>query len=511
MNKKITVFHFGLPLVAEFRDSDSATMRCIPVGALSVATVLKEKDYTVSFRDYQLACLSSPLEVKNIAAFLEDPADILCIGCTSNFLALLLLAIKIIKKRYPKKIIILGGPGPTDVYDTILDDFPFVDFVVRGEGELTVAELIRTLQEPHKSQKLRGIMGVSYRDKEGRITHNPDRELIEDLDNLPELDLSLLEGGYNIVYSLTARGCPYDCVYCNNVGFWRRKVRFRSLKRIFEEIRKCRERFKNIQIAIGDDTFGLDRERITEFCRYYDNEGLDFIWGATHRIDLFDEATIKKMSEINLGSVLFGIESGSNRILKMLNRNYTIQQAIEVVSRSLRYAPSVAVTFMYGYPFETITDLLNTLEAINLFRHPRIFTRLNLLSPLKQSSLYRDYSQRLVFPKITSSAVNFSANFQVKDRMVNTRYMPDLASNKTDTGQLQALIKRYPETFLSYYLYDSDIGLKEGIVKEFMNFLRHRERKRESIVEIGGNLIYFGQAKVRLLKPSAKPRSVSPA
>lgn len=476
----------------------------IPNGALSIATVLKKAGYPVSFKDYQFNNSGSPLSVAEICSFLESSSDIVCIGCMCNLLPYLIAALKYVKEKHPEKIFILGGPGPTDVYDALLESFPFLDFIVRGEGETTIVELVSSLGD---YERLSQIKGVSYRLR-GKVFHNPDRELIEDLDEIPTLDFSLTPAKYNYAHFFTSRGCPFNCGYCNNVTFWRRRVRQRSLENVFAEIKGMQNRFDLQVFCAGDDTFFASSEsRIREFSKFYRERKLLFPWLAHHRVNVFNEELMKEMQKINLVSVLLGIDSGSNKILQLLHRNYTIQQAITVVNRIANYLKSVRITFIYGFPFETIPDFLNTLEAILRLTAGKIHTDLTLLAPLRHTEIYKNYSGRLT---LTEGPAEAAYSFYCKPNEENISVSRISRTYKTifslpvesdaDASEVKGLIRDYPGVFLSYYNYESNLGLKDKILQEFNLFLENRHKRKERIVNIENNLVYFGKGRVRLLK-----------
>ncbi|RJP28241.1 MAG: radical SAM protein [Candidatus Omnitrophota bacterium] len=496
----VTIVNFGLPAATLIRPDELFIIKSIPVGALSIATVLKKTGYNVVFKDYQLSDYDDPLEPKNIIEFLSDSSSLLCIGCACNLLPFLVSALKKIKEKIPDKKIVLGGPGPSDVFEFLLRDFPFLDYIVRGEGEFTIVELVAAIEN---QKSLENIEGLSFRDN-GNIIHNPARRLIARLDDLPDLDISLLNPGYNMFYIFTARGCPYDCTYCNNVTFWQQRVRPLSIRKAFNEIGLIRDKFKGINIAVGDDTFGVNKDVSERFIEEYKRVHYDFAWSATYRIDLFDEMFIKKMAAINMQSVVYGVESGSNRMLKRLGRNYKIEDAINVVSKTLTYLKTVAVSFIYGYPFETVEDFLETLESILKFHNLGVFIRLNLLGPLRQTRLFKEYKGGLENSSGHSYLITPYVKTKIMRKTTDTGRLQNLNKIGTGVPEVDRLIKNFPDSSVSYYLYPSDLELKEQIIKEFLTFIENAGTISEKRVSVKGYLIYFSKDRVKLLKSPRK-------
>ena len=206
----------------------------VPLGPLYLVRALEDTGYHVDFRDYQCNTFEDPFASENIADYLEDSADIVGVSCMANLLPFTILALKDFKERYPNKTVILGGVGPAAVEEKVLQRFPWIDIIVKGEAEITFPELMQALLA---GQQPVGIPGVIYRDH-GRIIRNPDRERITNLDRIPlpafdRVDLSQY-AGYGVVSS---RGCPYRCTFCGVAPIWGHTAYHRSIDNIIHEIR----------------------------------------------------------------------------------------------------------------------------------------------------------------------------------------------------------------------------------------------------------------------------------
>lgn len=506
-NKTVTVAFFNISdpgssviPAKENLSSRHSFSTYLPNGPLSIATVLKKDGHKVIFKDYQFTIIGSYRKISDIAEFFMDDSEVLCVGCMCNMLPYLMAALEILKRKFPDKIIILGGPGPSDVYESLMENFNFIDFIVRGEGEETIRELMGSLDNP---DSFININGISYR-HDGKVHHNPDRQLIASLENLPSLDFSLLSGKYNFYYFFTSRGCPFNCGYCNNVSFWRRKVRQIGLQRVFDEIGQVISSFGIHNIGAGDDTFfASSRERIEEFATRYKKKGHAFKWSAHHRINLFDEGVMDLVKDMNIKEILMGIDSASNRMLKALGRNYTIEQALKVTKLALKYVNALRVTFIYGFPDETLEDFLLTLETILCLRDPRISADLILLAPLKQTPICGGYSGKMSLSKGPAEvAYTFRTkprdeNFTVSRIARTYNSVFSLPLGMPQMPEVDKLIYSYPDTFISYYNYDSELPLKLEIIQEFLRFLESEDRIKEVIANVQGKLIYFGKGRVR--------------
>ncbi len=280
----------------------------VPLGPLYIASVLEEAGCYVDFRDYQLTSYENPLDQKNIVSFLSDSEDFLAIGCFFNVLPFLLPSLEAIKAESPEKMIILGGSGPSSVAEKLMGEFPFIDVIVRGEGEQTVREIAHRI--PYNQ-----IKGIVYRSN-GKAVSTPERERIRNLDGLPfpaydKTDLS----EYTQAGVVTARGCPYHCTFCEVASLWGYHAEQRSVSSVVSEIKLLYDQGIT-SLHINDDTFVLDRKWVLDFCDVLKCEGIDVTWRCLGRINLMDKELLEKMADSGCVGVQYGVESGSENVLK---------------------------------------------------------------------------------------------------------------------------------------------------------------------------------------------------
>ena len=357
--------------------------------------------------------------------FLEGSAGVLGISCMSDLLPLALITAEMVKVQDPKKTIILGGAGPTGAAEKILENFPFIDIVVKGEGEKTIVELMEYLRY---NRDLGGVRGISYR-KEAGIYHNPPREWIAEIDTIafPAYDKIDLNR-YTVPGILTSRGCPYECAFCDVSPFWGSANRRRGIGDITREIRLLNEKYGKEYIDIFDDTFTAGRRRILDFCKVMREEQLDISWSCCGRVDCMDEELMKEMAESGCAMVAYGVESGADRVLTKMKKGFTRREAMDILSRSTRYFDVIAY-LMWGFPFETISDFQATInlicDAVALGVKPWLFS----LAPLPLSSIYKQNRHRL-------------------------QYLGEFCSNYLGLLQepnIVRLIKKHPDIFPGFY------------------------------------------------------------
>jgi anaerobic magnesium-protoporphyrin IX monomethyl ester cyclase len=209
----------------------------VPLGCLYLARALEDAGFAVDFRDYQTCEAQAGqtgdlFDLETFFAFLDRPAPVIGLSCMANLLPFTLLAARALKDRYPDRTIVLGGVGPKAVEDRILRRFPWVDAIVRGEGEVTGPELMWALH----GGDLSAVSGLSYR-QNGTVRHTADRERIRDLDTipLPAFEKVALRRykGYGM---MTSRGCPYPCTFCSVAPIWNHESYSRSPQNIIDEM-----------------------------------------------------------------------------------------------------------------------------------------------------------------------------------------------------------------------------------------------------------------------------------
>jgi len=289
-------------------------------------------------------------------------------------------------------VTVVGGPHPTFLPGEVLRGCPSVDVVIRGEGEATLAELLRKLMVDGSIGPLRGI---SYREG-GRVVHCPPRELIRPLDKVPPPAWDLLPmdryrmsawGGRVMVY-VSSRGCPFRCSFCSEWVFWRGVWRAHSAERVVNDLTTLSEGYGKDVIWFCDDTFNVDRSRIARLCRLIIERDLNVKWGVEARIDLLfrDLDMLDLMVEAGLFWVLVGIESQSEGDLALIRKGITREQVERVVKALRDRDVIVQGMFIVGLPDDDEEAILERARyAARLGLDFAIFTP---LTPLPGTALF---------------------------------------------------------------------------------------------------------------------------
>jgi anaerobic magnesium-protoporphyrin IX monomethyl ester cyclase len=364
----------------------------VPLGPLYLTRALEHAGMAVDFRDYQTVESDDPFDMDVFLDFLRDPAPVIGLSCMANLLPFTILALKALRQRYPDRRLVLGGVGSTAVDEKILRRFPWIDVICRSEGERTGPELLRTISA---GGDLAAVDGITFRTN-GRVFRNPDRARITDLDSIPfpafeRVDLDRY-AGYGL---MTSRGCPYLCTFCSVAPVWNHESYSRSPQNIVDEMEFLHREAGVDLFLFQDEFFVSGKTQVMRFCRELTSRGLDVHWKAFGRVNLVDEEMMRAMAECGCVELRFGIESGSDRILKRIKKDFTAAEALDVVPKAVAIFPRVDTFFVWGFPFETMEDFNQSLFQMVSFRMMGARILPSLLSLLPQTEIFQEYAGRV--------------------------------------------------------------------------------------------------------------------
>jgi len=292
-----------------------------------------------------------------------DP-DVVGITSTTSMMPDAYEVAKIAKMHNENVKVIMGGPHVTFVPKRTFEECPYIDFIIRGEGELTFKELIDALE---KGKDVSRILGLSI-NLGGKVRDNPPRPLVKDVDTIPipSYDLLPMEkyhvDGVRFGTIMTSRGCPFNCVFCSSSLQFGRRWRGHSDSRVIEELRVLHDDYKIREIEFLDDTFTLNRPRAIRIAKRIREEGLDISWSASSRVDLFTDEVAKAMKSGGCHTVYFGIESGSQRILDFIGKRITPELSIAAVRKAKKHGLNALGSFIIGFPDETREEVEKTIK-----------------------------------------------------------------------------------------------------------------------------------------------------
>ena len=366
-----------------------------PLGLLYVGTVLKRAGHDVELVDVAVDGRPGDAELRR--------CDLLGVGCLSSQYP---WAIDLAREaKAVGKTVVFGGPHPTFMQEQILRTGA-VDYIVRGEGEYTMRELVDALGRDGDALDPSAIAGLSWLDtSRDAVVNNPPRPFIGDLDDLPDPDRSLLrieayketklERINPATTLITSRGCPYNCSFCVSTQMTGRRWRWRSVERIVNEVEAIRNLgFRGIFFV--DDNVAVDVERMLAMCDLILARRLDIRWWGMARADTIvrNERMVRRMAESGCSTIFLGIESASNRVLSHYNKRSDVDAGARACRVLVRNGIRVQGSFILGGPLETVRDMKDTIRyAAQL--NPKI-GQFSLLTPFPGSQIYTDLESRLV-------------------------------------------------------------------------------------------------------------------
>jgi radical SAM superfamily enzyme YgiQ (UPF0313 family) len=368
------------------------------LGIAYIASYLREKGYGIELLD---ANQKETIDKNKIINFVLDGVfDIVGISVIGLNVYNTMEIARRIKEKKSEITIVAGGHHATAAHQEILKDFPFMDIVVRGEGERTFFELVKALKEKKPLEK---ILGISYREN-GEIKVNPQRPLIKNLDEIPfpardllpsEEQYGLDEGDYVgrkkeiPIDIVTSRGCAFHCSFCSIPAFYsgynKGKVRSRSAENIVDEIEGIIKKKKRGYIGISDDNFFQDIKGVLAIIKELKRRHIELPILCTTRADqiIKNERYIPYLRKNGVLWIELGVESGNDSVLKRYKKGTTAQenkQALQILGDN---DIGIIIDFIMFDPQTTIEELEKNvlfLEEYDGFCHDpkKIYNRLDL-------------------------------------------------------------------------------------------------------------------------------------
>jgi radical SAM superfamily enzyme YgiQ (UPF0313 family) len=376
----------------------------MPMGLLYLAGVLEHNRKEVQILDLLVTKFSKEKIKSKIEGYKPDIVGVTCV--TMNYPA----ASDILKycKSLDKNIItIIGGPHVTFATAETLAEAPWIDIVVRGEGESTMMDIV-------KGRKLADIDGIAYRDKNGSVKLTRERRLIENLDELPLPARHLFQlsryHALDVHASLiTGRGCPFNCIFCVGSKMGGRRVRYRNPKLVVDEIEQALTVYGFNKVNFEDDLLTLNHKHLYAICDEIIARGLKFNWSAFSRVDTVNPDMLRKMKESGCTNVLYGIESGNQQILDTAKKKITLDKVRESVKMAKDAGIQVMASFIVGLPGETRETLKQSVQFAQGLEVPYGF---HVLSPFPGTEV-REKASEYGIEILTNNWVKYDCNTAV--------------------------------------------------------------------------------------------------
>ncbi|MEO5332528.1 MAG: B12-binding domain-containing radical SAM protein [Magnetococcus sp. YQC-5] len=285
---------------------------------------------------------------------------------------------RFIRQHWPTTPIVWGGPHVTLLPETVEEDF--VDYLIRGDGSIPLAELITVLQAGRKEPV--GVAGISYKNAQGQPVHNPRSDQFERLHYL-EIPYSLVDvnsPNYQRLYKgqrffplFTSVGCPYKCSFCVSPATYSvikgKKWLPDPDDEVIGHIRMLIDRYQVTHLSIIDDTSFVDLKRMRRLFNRIIEEGMgltmEFRGARINELDKMDDDFLDLMVQAGGRMIMVGVETGSDRILEQMQKGITREQILRVNQKLARHPQLIPhYNFFYGAPGETYEDVVTTKETI---------------------------------------------------------------------------------------------------------------------------------------------------
>jgi len=333
---------------------------------LYIASLLEKRGYDVRVFDIY------PYDDRDFPKILGYDPDMIGMTVLTDYVQRARSVAAYVKKNLSSKIFVIGGVHVTALPQESVSEFN-ADIGVIGEGEYTMLELCDLLS---RGQDWHKIQGIIFRDRAGQFVRTAARPFIDDLDEIPLPARHLIDfrqylippgmiRGYwadRATTVMTSRGCPFTCIWCGSQCTFGRKVRSRSIDNVMLELEELTGRYGVDAVWFVDDTFTLRKDRVLEFCRKLRERGIKIAWGCQAHVKTADEEMFRVMKDHGLVQLDFGVESGSDHVLRCLHKNSDAHAIKRAFSIAKKVGVRTCATFMFGSPGEKKEDVEATFK-----------------------------------------------------------------------------------------------------------------------------------------------------
>lgn len=428
----------------------SEGMRSEPFGTLLLATLLKNSGIScdILHLDFKVDPFNEFLD-RMEQHVIDSKATIISFYTRCDAYHLEIKIAERLKQNHPELYIIFGGPQSDLCAEDTLKLIPWVDYICRGEGESTIVPFFTSLLNRTPDESIDGLAFM----RDGKPVINQRPPLLDDLDQLPPVDYSLLKisdeqakkGKHSFSVDV-GRGCPFGCKYCSTKSFWQRHYRLKSAERIIDDIKELHSRFNATSFCFEHDMFTMDKSKVLKICKMIQDLDFKITWYCSARIDCIDEELVDAMVDAGMRHIFVGIETGSPRIQKLVNKNLKLDGIFDILKYISAKNVTVMTSFIYGFPQETEEDVSMTLSlCMKLLDIPNLKVGMHLCTFLPGTELQQEY----------------------KDELAKTSYIPNFVGDFGAT-ECADLINAYPSLFSQFYEYPTPMRKK---LKFFSTFI----------------------------------------
>lgn len=356
-----------------------------------------------------------------------------------------------LRARRPDSVIGFGGPGVTAVARAFATEFPEFDFILRGEVEGALPTFVETFGSSAFETCPNLVM------RHGRADGEGDSVLVNPLAPLANCfpTPSYERWGYGNAFPTApvevGRGCPYNCKFCCTSTFFSRQYRIKDAPDLIGELDHLLTEFRPQQVSFVHDLFTVDEKRVAQICHELIRSNVKVSWQCSSRLGCISEDLIGLMARAGCQNIVFGIETGSRRMQKIIGKNLPVERTFDVAETCAVHGIAAGCSFILGFPEESMADLNDTLELwIDLMAIRHSEPHGAILAALGGTAYYGEHLEHCRFTEL------------------HTRALPTRSGISSDQADL---IRAHPHVFPEFYAlpYAPLTRLQLKLVEEFMN------------------------------------------
>jgi hypothetical protein len=375
----------------------------VPVGLLALKAMADRERIDADIRVVELNGMINRGEIANgenfhdaiVDAIWNPGDDFAGLMTDADSLMHTVMLARRIKERDPRTHVCLGGPASSPIASQMLERFPFIDSIARGEADHTFVELLQSLE---RRRRPGDVLGLTWR-ADARVVANAPRPLAE-CDDLPvaAFDAFDMSSGAPL-YLDVGRGCPFRCRFCATAPFWGRRYRMKSTGRIVEELLLVRDRYGRRHVNLSHDIFTADRKWTLAFCARVAAESLGMTWSCSTRTDVIDPEMLEAMARAGCVEIYYGIETGSQTTQAAIDKGLDLNWSREIVRATAACGIRPVTGFIVGHPMETRETLSDTLSRFFDFLDVgRVRAHLFTLCPFQEAPQFQQYASTIDRP-----------------------------------------------------------------------------------------------------------------
>ncbi len=388
----------------------------LPLGAAYMGSILREAGH-----DVEAYCMDVfHYTNEQLAEHLDkNDYDIIGLGyMAARYKETIVELCKVINKHKKKAWLVIGGPGPSPIPKYMLKNTG-AEIVAVGEAEGTIVEL---LEAKIGGTDLSKVKGIVYKDEEGYAVVNERMPPIKDLDSIPmpAWDLFPMERysrcirpfGFtedvNSMAILSSRGCVNRCNFCYRME---KGIRFRSIENVMKEIKILYDKYDVRYFKFVDELFTFSRKRVFDFRDAVKKSGMKFFFSCGARVDIFDKELILALKEAGCHFIYFGMESSSQKVLDLMNKNTSAEQNLKVARLCKELGVNAGLNFLWGNKGDDRESLMGNIKIIKEFNNYAQIRTIRPPTPYPGSDLYYDAIQM----KLLEGPDDFFESFKNSD------------------------------------------------------------------------------------------------